>query len=348
MAKKGKRHPFRNFVLWCMLLCGIGGIGYYVYSVFGTYTYKPVNEENLGVTKTEQAQSSKIINIALFGVDARHGETARSDAMIVLSVDGKRGKVKMSSLMRDAYVEIEDHGKTKLCHAYAYGGPECAIKAINQNYDLDITDYATVNFNQMAKLIDAIGGVEVDVSETEMKEANKFVWEYCMETGDKFQYIEKAGPQTLTGMQAVAYGRIRKGGTGGDTARTGRQQVVLEAMMQKVMDMSVLRYPALAAKLMPMVETSMTSGEILNLATTVMKGGKPQIEKETFPAAGDWQGKTTSGGMWVAAYDDALCVEKMHKFIYDDLTLAEQAEQAKQQEGTQKQPAETQKQPAGK
>lgn len=330
MTKKNKqRHPFRTFILWVMLILGIGGIGYYIYQVFGTYTYKDINHENLGVTELPEPENTKIQNIALFGVDARKGENSRSDAMIVLSIDSARGKLKMSSLMRDAYVTVKDHGLTKLCHAYAYGGPELAINAINSNYNLDITEYATVNFSQMAQIIDGIGGVDIDVSADEMKEANKFVWEFCMQNNIKFDYIKEAGPQTLSGMQAVAYGRIRKGNTGGDVARTGRQQLVLEKMMEKVMDMNVMQYPALAAQLMPYVETSLTTGEIISVATQVLKHGKPQITRATFPTDGDWTGKTTEGGMWVAAYDDAQTQERMRKFIYDDISVEEQKAQEK-------------------
>lgn len=328
MAKKSKtakkRHPFRTFILWLMLLAGLCGIGYYIFQVFGAYTYKDIDIDNLGVAEQPDTVDTKIKNIALFGVDARNGEASRSDAMIILSIDSARGKLKMSSLMRDAYVTVKGHGLTKLCHAYSYGGPELAINAINSNYNLDITEYATVNFNQMAQIIDGIGGVELEVSKDEMTEANKFIWEFCMQNNIKYDYIDEAGLQTLNGMQAVAFGRIRKGNTGGDVARTGRQQLVLEKMMEKVMDMNVLQYPSLAAKLMPLVESSLTTTEIISVATQVLKQGKPVIERATFPAEGDWTGKTLSNGMWVAAYDDAKTISRMRKFIYDDISVEEQ------------------------
>lgn len=321
-----RRHRFRTFFCWVLILLGLCGIGYYAYRVLGAYDYNPIDEGNLGVTQPPQQQEERITNIALFGVDARAGEGSRSDAMIILSVDPKRGKVKMSSLMRDAYVSIEDHGMTKLCHAYAYGGPELAIKTINQNFQMDITEYATVNFNQMADIVDAIGGVDLEVTEEELKEANKTLWEYCIYNDliwDDYKFTE-AGLQTLNGPQAVAYGRIRKGKTGGDEARTSRQQEILEKMMQKVMDMSVLKYPGLAAQLMPMMESSLSSTELLGLATQVLSHGRPQIQRATFPCAGDWSPKTTSGGLSVVAYDDAVAVDRLHKFIYDDISIEDQ------------------------
>lgn len=331
--RRRRRHPFRTLFCWLLLLMGLGGIGFYAYRVLGSYDYNPIEDDDttLGIEQTDQQLSEEITNIALFGVDSRAGESSRSDAMIILSVDPKRGKVKMSSLMRDAYVSIDDHGMTKLCHAYAYGGPELAIKTINQNFQMDIRDYATVNFNQMANIIDAIGGVELDVTEGEMEEANKALWEYCVFNDliwDDYKFT-KPGVQNLNGPQAVAYGRVRKGGTGGDEARTGRQQEVLEAMMNKVLDMSALKYPALAAKLMPMLETSLSAKELLSLATQVLSHGRPTIERATFPCEGEWENKKTSSGLAVVAYSDALAVARLHKFIYDDISIEEQQAQEK-------------------
>lgn len=117
--------------------------------------------------------SSDIVNIALFGVDQRNNqEQVRSDSVMILSVDKKHNKIKIISLMRDTYVEIEGYGKTKLTHAYYYGGPQLAVKTINQNFGTNITEFATVNFQQMAAIIDAVGGVEIDISEAERKNAN--------------------------------------------------------------------------------------------------------------------------------------------------------------------------------
>lgn len=334
--KRHRRHRGRVLFCWLLILLGLGGVGFYFWRMMNSYDYNPLDESDLGIVQTQQPVSDKITNIALFGVDSRAGENSRSDAMIILSVDPKRGKVKMSSLMRDAYVEIEDHGMTKLCHAYAYGGPELAIKTINQNFQMDISEYATVNFNQMADIIDAIGGVDLEVTEAEMDEANDALWEYCVFNDliwDDYKFTEP-GLQTLNGPQAVAYGRIRKGATGGDAARTSRQQEILEKMMEKVMDMSIVKYPSLAAKLLPMVETSLSSKEILSLATQVLSGGKPDIERATFPCEGEWSEKRTSSGLSVVAYEDALAVKRLHAFIYDDLSIEEQKAQEQSSGGT--------------
>ena len=108
--KRHRRHRGRVLFCWLLILLGLGGVGFYFWRMMNSYDYNPLDDSDLGIVQTQQPVSDKITNIALFGVDSRAGENSRSDAMIILSVDPKRGKVKMSSLMRDAYVEIEDHG----------------------------------------------------------------------------------------------------------------------------------------------------------------------------------------------------------------------------------------------
>ena len=130
-----------------------------------------LNEEELD---THEGLSDEVINIAVFGVDSRSDEVAgRSDAMMIVSVDMKHGKIKAVSLMRDSLVDIPGYGKYKLNGAYARGGVQLAIKTINRNFKMNITDYVSLNFNQLAGIVDALGGVEVEITEAERRNANK-------------------------------------------------------------------------------------------------------------------------------------------------------------------------------
>ena len=156
--------------------------------------------------------ASGVTNIALFGVDYSDGKASRSDCMMVLSVDADNNAIRLVSLMRDSMVEIDDIGTTKLNHAYSYGGAPLAIRTINQTFDLDIEHYASVDFVQLAQIIDALGGVTVHVQDYEIKETNKFILEYCKTVGIANCPIEAAGEQVLNGAQAMSYARIRKGG----------------------------------------------------------------------------------------------------------------------------------------
>lgn len=263
---------------------------------------------------TQAGLSDEVINIAVFGVDSRTDDVAgRSDAMMIVAVDMKHNKIKAVSLMRDSLVEIEGYGKLKLNSAYARGGVELAIKTINQNFDMNITDYVSLNFNQLAGLVDALGGVEVEISEAERRNANKYIKEMANEAGIKADLIDEAGTVTLHGYQAVAYARIRYVGNA-DFERTERQREVMEKLMNKALDTNPVRYPSLIKSLIPMVETSLSNEEILKIAGTVLLKGKPTFEQGRFPLDGSYK----SNSSYAMVYDLEEAAAKLHRFIYDD------------------------------
>ena len=146
----------------------------------------------------------QIQNIALFGVDAREedDDTGRSDSLMILTVDKRHNKLKLTSILRDSEVQIEGYGSDKITHAYAYGGPELAIKTLNQNFYLDIQDYVTVNFFQMAKIVDAFGGVDLTITEDEMHEINNNLTALYLESEDfslsDSDYLHEYGEVHLT------------------------------------------------------------------------------------------------------------------------------------------------------
>ncbi|MEK6264016.1 MAG: LCP family protein, partial [Clostridium sp.] len=257
---------------------------------------------NPQLVEKDEEEVSEIINIALFGVDRRTKEEAsRSDSMIILSIDTTNKKIKMSSIMRDTYVQIKDHGETKLNHAYAYGGPQLAIRTLNENFNLDIRDYVTVDFTNLAKIIDAIDGVTVNIEQDEIKSVPG---------------VSKAGTQTLTGKQAVAYSRIRYT-SGNDFRRTERQRTVLAVMFTKIQSIGATDFPDVVSELLPLAETSMNSIDIIKLGTKVLTSNTKKLEQERFPVDGYWSGKTM-GGVWYLLADMESTIEQLHDFIYED------------------------------
>ena len=220
--------------------------------------------------------------------------------------------------MRDTYVAIEGHSNTKLTHAYYYGGPQLAVKTINQNFGMNITEYATVNFQGMAEIIDAVGGVEIDISEAERQNANISIQEQAA-YGMEPDYIEKAGLQTLNGTQAVAYARIRYVGNA-DFERTDRQRKVMEQLFYKALDMNPLQYPEFARKLLPYVETSLDIGEILGLSTIMLRD--VSMEQLRIPMnehlIGSGSIRDSSGGSCLNV-DLEAATKTIQEFIYDDV-----------------------------
>lgn len=274
-------------------------------------------------TETEKLEKedweNKIINIALFGVDRRkQNEKSRSDAVIILTADFKHHKIKLTSLMRDLEVSIDGHGKSKLNHAYAYGGAPLAIKTINQNFGLDIRDYVTVDFFMLAKIIDSIGGIEIDVKPGEVKHINKYIKEVADIEKTDPPYLKTGGLQTLNGMQAVAYARIRSYGNG-DFERTERQRQVLIKMIEKAKSKGVLAVPSLLMELSPYVETSLNRSDILSMAYQYFKEGNMVIEQQRFPLDGTWNSGYNDAGGWVMRTDMTELKNAIQNYIFDDI-----------------------------
>lgn len=291
-------------ILIALMLAAYGVFAY----LLGGLNRTTLDESKLSVT-AGLSQNGKITNIALFGLDSRnHDYEGRSDAIMVASVNGKTGKIKLISIARDTYVNIPGYGQTKINHAYAYGGAELAIQTINENFNLDITDYAAVNFDSLADVIDAMGGIDLEVTEEERYQINAYLLE-----GEP---LRESGMVHLNGPQAVSYARIRK--IDSDNMRTERQRKVLECLFEKAKDINPLEYPSYIRKFAPMIETSLSNEEILQLATV---GANPNVTLEQGAFPNDYIQSTgqTIGGVWYYVYDIDQAADMLHDFIYKDI-----------------------------
>ncbi len=304
--KQKKRRPLLITVLsiaGLAVLLVIGGF-YYLFSGL-TITTLPSDDESLGIS--EQANSAAgIENIALFGVDARDGsDSGRSDAIIILSVDKKNNEIKMTSILRDSKVPIEGHGETKINHAYAYGGPGLAIKTLNQNFRLDIKEYVTVNFEQMADLVDAVGSVTIPLSGPEVSAVNEIL-------GRKA--LSGKGEMALNGEEAVAYARIRS--IDSDNARAGRQQNVLNAILTEVKSMPKSEYPRFIRGFLSTAETSLNYGQLLALSPVML--GNLNIVQNTIPDPAHENPRGGIGGdcVWYWTYDLDAAADRLHTIVY--------------------------------
>jgi LCP family protein required for cell wall assembly len=321
-VKKKKPHRGRKIaitVLSVLLIVGIGLFVFFQYYFGGLQTdedFKDKTNSDLGIDEDIAAALNQkgVTNIALFGVDARgDSDAGRSDSTIILSLDWDHSKIKLTSIARDTYVPIDGHGKTKLNHAYSYGGAELAIKTLNQNFNLNIKDYVTVNFDQLAQVIDEVGGVTVEVTEKELYYTNDLIDRD--EPGTP--HIKSAGKVKLTGKQALCFSRIRHN-VGGDDARTGRQRLVLEALFKQAKELNVTQYPGFAKALLPMVKTSLNYTDCIKLASIMLKPGI-SMEMVGFPHKYSEAGGQTINGTWYYVYDLDLASDMIHKFIYDDV-----------------------------
>lgn len=264
----------------------------------------------------------KVHNIALFGVDQAKGSVGRSDAMIILSIDKESQKIKMTSLARDSLVPIDGHGEEKLTHAWAYGQARLAIKTINQNFGMNITDYAYVNFGELMGVVDYIGGVQLDVDAAEMSFLNE---NHVYTQGFYDQTIEPLsapGVQQLNGAQALLYARDRT--NGGDTTRTARQREVLMAMYQRVREQPLSKLPSTLARVLRLCHTNMNSDELLDIATWALTAN-PTITSLHMPTEDMecWNGIIDRERGWVRVYDLDQAKTVLHNFIYETDTEAD-------------------------
>lgn len=284
-----------------------------------------LNREDLGINKESSIPeilntNNKIITFAAFGLDRRTAdETPRSDAIMLVTIDTSRKKVKLISVMRDLYVKIDGIGQDKLNHAYFYGGPSLSLKTLNETFELDIEDYVSVDFFNLPHIIDDLGGIELDVKDYEIANINKYIKENQQLLGiDGDNTIKEAGLQTLSGIQALSYARIRSVGDG-DFERTERQRKTIIAMIEKAKTLSPIKLASLVEKNIDSVETSLSLNKILSIGANLLLG-KYEIEQVRIPFDGNYDdGGKLINNIWYLTFDREKTVENLHNYIYNDV-----------------------------
>ena len=272
---KGLKIFLRVLLVLLIIIVIIAGIAVgYVTNKLGKITVEEIDETAIGIDEETQERLSGYRNIALLGIDSReddYGVGNRSDCIIIASLDEKTKQIKLISVYRDTYMQIEEKGKQvldKVTHAYAYGGAQNTLKALNTNLDLNITEYVTVNFDAVISAVDAMGGVTINIDSSEIEYINDYIKSTSQSSGISSNAITKAGSQTLDGVQAVAYSRIRYT-AGGDYKRTERMRTVIEAMLNKAKTLSISQLNKLIDTVLPRVSRNISGAEILGLVPSI-------------------------------------------------------------------------------
>ena len=236
----------------------------------GQLKTETIDINNIGISDEVREELQDYRNIALLGIDSRaddYGTGNRSDCIIIASLNQKTGNIKLISVYRDTYVYVMENGTKrldKITHAYSYGKAENALKSLNEALDLNIKEYVTVNFDAVVAAVDALGGVTIEIDSSELNYINDYIDATSQSSGIKSKHISKTGRQTVDGVQAVAYSRIRYT-SGGDYKRTERMRTVVEAMMKKAKTLSIGQLNSFANTILPRISTNITSGDILGL-----------------------------------------------------------------------------------
>ena len=233
-----------------------------------------IDQSQIGITEEAEKELLGYRNIAIFGIDSRkddYGIGNRSDCIIIASLNQDTNEVKLISVYRDTYMQVENNGKQildKVTHAYSYGGAQNALKALNTNLDLNITEYVTVNFDAVIAAVDTMGGVTINIDESEIKYINDYIYATSASSGVKSSLVTKTGEQTLNGVQAVAYSRIRYT-EGGDYKRAERMRTVINAMLAKAKTLNATELDKLIDSLLPRISTNINPSDVVGLIPSV-------------------------------------------------------------------------------
>ena len=260
-----------------------------------------------------------IENILLIGLDGTNDKLPkRSDTMIILTIDKLNKSLKLTSLARDTLVKIPGRGEEKLTHAYAYGQEELLMQTINENFDLDIKDYAVVNFKSFIDIVDIIGGVDINVNEKEIHHLNEVIKEcYGVNHEDtkNIEYITSSGNHNLNGYQALAYARIRKLDT--IYKRDERQRLILTNIAHKLSDVSISKYPQIAKSILRHIKVNIAFNKIIDLAFIAHELASYDISQLEFPISEyREEGRIGEKGTYVVKWDKNKNIELLHQFIY--------------------------------
>lgn len=282
-----------------------------------------IDENDLGIKEEvkEKLQTSEIkdiVNIAILGVDETKTDVGRSDALMIATFDPVHKKLKITSIMRDTYADIPDYGKDKINHAHAYGGPQLSIKTLNQNFGLNIEDYVKINFKELKKLVDAIGGIDMKLSDEEIVEVDKYIVRVSSKSNTPAKTLVKneSGKVHMDGFQTLGYCRIRSTANG-DFDRTERHRKIMTEMFNKISKAGTAELASMATKLLPYVETSLSNKEIINLAANVLNLGTKNIEQERFPRD-EYTQNSKIDGVFYLCYDEDYTEEQIHEYIFND------------------------------
>lgn len=260
-----------------------------------------------------------IENILLIGLDGTNDKLPkRSDTMIILTIDKLNKSLKLTSLARDTLVKIPGRGEEKLTHAYAYGQEELLMQTINENFDLDIKDYAVVNFKSFIDIVDIIGGVDINVNEKEIHHLNEVIKE-CYEVNHddakNIEYITSSGNHNLNGYQALAYARIRKLDT--IYKRDERQRLILTNIAHKLSDVSISKYPQIAKSILRHIKVNIAFNKIIDLAFIAHELASYDISQLEFPISEyREEGRIGEKGTYVVKWEKNKNIELLHQFIY--------------------------------
>lgn len=343
--KRGRAIRITSIVLSILLLIGGSGLLYY-YSVLNSLKFVDISDNNSTkaisstlptsdgtfsksqLSNDELLEDSKVLNVMLFGEDNAKGEKfGRSDSMIMLSIDNRHKKLKMTSFQRDSYVYVDGYGYDKLTNAYAYGGPKLTIQTIESNFGVKVDRYAVVDYASFIDIIDVLGGIDLELTQDEIDYINYQLYKN-KQSDTRTTITDAPGKVHLTGQQALWYARNRGldsseegiGIAGDDWDRTSRQRKLLETMFNDMKGADLTQIISIVGKVGPLVTTNLKKDEITALVSHSMTYLTYSVEQYTVPEEGQWYYINDTPVGSVIAFSDLETQRKLFaEFIYEEL-----------------------------
>lgn len=291
-VKKKKHKILRRFLaVVIVLLLALTALWY----VSVSYLYDKVEYAPTDILAEEPMKEEGVTNILLIGNDSReNGGDGRSDAMILVSISNRTQTIYLTSLLRDIYVEIPGHESNRLNAAYAFGGPELLLETIKQNFDIEVNRYVQVNFQAFANLIDAVGGVDLELTNEEVQLVNAYLNEYNMlenrPMDTDYLPADASGLLHLNGPQALAYSRNRY--IGSDFGRTQRQRKILEAVFHQLPSSVLTNADDMIDGILPNLTTNISRSECYLLSLDAPKLLTYELVQASIPIEGSYQNAT--------------------------------------------------------
>lgn len=291
----------------------------FINSKLNKMQYEPItnnlNELGIDEASNSDSQMSKFRNIAILGVDSRYDDydtVYRTDCIMIASINTETSELQLYSIYRDTYVQMELDGEIildKINHAY-YNGVENTLKTINENLDLNITEYAMADFTAVVDLVDSVGGIDIDIDSEEIQFINDYIKDVTKVTGKEAENITKTGLNHLNGVQAMSYCRIRYT-TGLDYKRTERMREVLGKVAEKIKAMDLGQINNLLDEFLPKIKTNLTANDIKSLIPMALSLNV----KDSF----GWPYTTT--GVWMRGdfYGPATTLESNVKRLHEEV-----------------------------
>ena len=261
-------------IIALILIIIIAIIGIYVWIKLSKINVEKLDKDSLAVNSNlfddlnknldnniTKSEFDKVVNIVLFGSDSRdiNNSDGRSDTIMICSINPNTKKINLVSIPRDTYVNVEGYGKTKINHAYAYGKEALSIKTINSNFNMNLTEYVTINFEGLKNVIDRVGGITLNLSSDEVAYVNR----------SSSKKLSGSGNMLLNGEQALAHSRNRT--IGNDFTRANRQRNVIQALITKISSLSMNEILALSDEMLSQVKTNINVTSYVGLLSEVLK-----------------------------------------------------------------------------